>query len=470
MSDLSPKDFAGSFKGFLDTVAKHGPDELPVFVKLLKEHFGGDPTTLPVIAESFDTSDHPNVQVALDGWLAEKGRTHALHGVVAGQGFMDLTLSELLGPEKGGLMGGGGPSIGPVQFTNLPLANEKVLACVQRGLYLVKEGKLATALLVRGPNVMGFMRKVSIDVMARERKDAEAVLADLRLAMRKRNVYRGRVVSLNEGKGPFAEGQSVQFHDLPPVAREQIVLPEGVLQRVERETIGFSKHAERLKATGRHLKRGILLHGPPGTGKTMTAMYLAGQMKERTTLLIVGRALGLIERSCAMARLLQPSIVVIEDVDLVAEDRTSSACKTPVLFELLNQMDGLADDTDVIFLLTTNRPDVLEPALASRPGRVDLALEIPLPDAQCRRRLFEVYGKGLKTKLDKLESHVSRTEGVSAAFIRELVRKAALFAADERAEIVVEDRHMEQALHELVVAGGELTKAFLGFGPTKKDR
>jgi ATP-dependent 26S proteasome regulatory subunit len=96
-----------------------------------------------------------------------------------------------------------------------------------------------------------------------------------------------------------------------------------------------------------------------------------------------------------MARLLQPSIVVLEDVDLIAEERTREGACSAVLFELLNQMDGLADDADILFLLTTNRPDILEPALASRPGRIDQAIEIPLPDAACRRRLLELYGRGL---------------------------------------------------------------------------
>jgi ATP-dependent 26S proteasome regulatory subunit len=125
-------------------------------------------------------------------------------------------------------------------------------------------------------------------------------------------------------------------------------------------------------------------------------------------------------------------------------------------------MDGLADDADILFLLTTNRPDILEPALASRPGRIDQAIEIPLPDLDCRRRLFELYGKGLNLRLQHLPELVDQTEGVSAAFIRELMRKAALFAADESDDMLVEDRHIEEALRELVFEGGELTKRLLG--------
>jgi ATP-dependent 26S proteasome regulatory subunit len=207
------------------------------------------------------------------------------------------------------------------------------------------------------------------------------------------------------------------------------------------------------------------LRGAPGTGKTLTAMYLAAQSGDRTVLLLTGRGLGLIEQSCALARTLQPSIVILEDVDLVAEERThrEAGCATPLLFELLNQMDGLADDADVLFLLTTNRADLLEPALAARPGRVDQAFEIPLPDKDCRRRLFDWYGRGLTLRVTEWERFLDCTRGASAAFIRELLRKAALFAADDGSELAVTNRHLDDALHELVVQGGELTQSLLGF-------
>src|SRR5437763_16980645 len=160
---------------------------------------------------------------------------------------------------------------------------------------------------------------------------------------------------------------------------------------------------------------------------------------------------------------LPSATVILEDVDLIAEERTHQevGCNA-LLFELLNQMDGLADDADVLFLLTTNRPDILEPALAARPGRIDQAIEIPLPDRACRRQLFDLYGQGLTLRLEHLSELIEQTEGVSAAFIRELMRKAALFAAEEGDEIIVEDRHIDEALKELVFEGGELTKRLLG--------
>jgi ATP-dependent 26S proteasome regulatory subunit len=212
----------------------------------------------------------------------------------------------------------------------------------------------------------------------------------------------------------------------------------------------------------------VLLYGPPGTGKTLTAMYLSSRMQQRTVILMAGQVfqMGVLRPAFALARSLQPATLVLEDVDLIAEERTQPHAH-PQLYELLDQMDGLHEDADVIFLLTTNRPDMLEPALASRPGRIDLAIEVPLPDADCRRRLFELYARGLTLQVDSWDSLVQRTDGASAAFIRELMRRATLLALDEQAEAtpetIVWERHIAAALHDLLFEGGaELTRSLLG--------
>ena len=121
-------------------------------------------------------------------------------------------------------------------------------------------------------------------------------------------------------------------------------------------------------------------------------------------------------------------------------------------------MDGLTPDEDVLFLMTTNRPDVLESALAERPGRVDFALKVGEPDAEGRRRLFELYGRGAAAGLSQLDHFVARTEGVSAAFIRELMRRAALLAADAGAP-QPNDAHVSEALEELLAQVHELHEA-----------
>src|ERR1019366_8058133 len=97
-----------------------------------------------------------------------------------------------------------------------------------------------------------------------------------------------------------------------------------------------------------------------------------------------------------LARLLQPTMVVIEDVDLIARDRDQMGpCEETLLNGLLNEMDGLKQDADILFILTTNRPEQLESALAGRPGRIDQAIEVPLPDDIGREKLVQLYGRGL---------------------------------------------------------------------------
>ena len=228
----------------------------------------------------------------------------------------------------------------------------------------------------------------------------------------------------------------------------------------------MSRHGDRLRASGRHMRRGVLLHGPPGVGKTLTAMYLATHMRDRTVVLLTGQALGTITASVDLATALQPAMVVLEDVDLVALDRSYEPTNA-ILMELLNAMDGLDEDHDLLFVLTTNRPDLLEPALAARPGRVDLAVAFPLPDAEGRRRLLDLYGEGLDMRLERPGELVDQLDGVSPAFIRELLRRAALVAADESAggPLRVTHRHLREALAELRAGASELTRTLLGGGP-----
>ncbi len=131
-------------------------------------------------------------------------------------------------------------------------------------------------------------------------------------------------------------------------------------------------------------------------------------------------------------------------------------------------MDGLGSPADVTFLLTTNRADLLEPALAERPGRVDLAAELPLPDAEARRRLIGLYQGNLVLDLAGEESIIERTEGVTAAFLKELLRKAALLSCEEdeadSGPIRVTDAHLETALDQLLDSRSQLTRVLLGGG------
>jgi len=252
-------------------------------------------------------------------------------------------------------------------------------------------------------------------------------------------------------------------HKLPPVERANVILPDATLKLLDRNILNFVQHRAKLRQLGQSTRKGILLYGPPGTGKTHTIRYLASNLPDHTTLIITAAQVELLGAYTNLARLLQPAMVIIEDVDLIATDREMMGpCEESMLNLLLNEMDGLKEDADILFVLTTNRPEQLEGALADRPGRVDQAIEIPLPDDAGRRKLVQLYGKGLQLDETLIDEAVRRTRGVSAAFIKELMRRTAQagIARDGGAAIKLAD--LGEALDDMLFASGKLNIKLLG--------
>src|SRR6185295_12605093 len=129
------------------------------------------------------------------------------------------------------------------------------------------------------------------------------------------------------------ESSGIQVHKLRTVEREQVILPKKTLDLLERNVIQFVRQRPQLSKLRQATKKGILFYGPPGTGKTHTIHYLAKALQGHTTLLISAEQVGLLSEYLTLARLLQPSIVVMEDVDLIARDRTemNSPCEEVLL-------------------------------------------------------------------------------------------------------------------------------------------
>jgi cell division protease FtsH len=424
----------------------------------LAAHVGVDPGGLPVLSHEFPPYQLVDVHIALEAWTEMgPGRSFELVGV-AGERRRYHPLSELLVGRSSG--------VGPVEYVDLADAPDSTRSCVRFGIFLLIDGDHKAAVLLRGEDPHGPLQSAMLEILDSDQDAARRLLTELRRLAIERSVLRRQVLALGPGEGH--QYGHMRFLPRPSLTRDGLVLPDDTLAQIERHVLDIARHGPRLRAAGQHLKRGVLLYGPPGTGKTHTVRYLLSRMTDMTVLVLSGQSLGAIGQACALARLFQPSMVIMEDVDLIASDRSFGPIGgNPLLFEVLNQLDGLGDDVDVTFLLTTNRVDVLEQALAERPGRVDAAVEIAPPDPECRRQLLRLYGGslGLASLSDaQLAEAVAATEGRTATYLREVVRRAALLAADRQTsgDLSVDSQLLAQAANDLLDDRSALTRALLG--------
>ena len=395
-----------------------------------------------------------NVQRVIDKWTAASKPAAVVCGYTSSGYVIDDQLVKYLVTDE--------LIQAPVERVQLECGPGEMLDCMLRGLCLLHRNSIPLLIGFRPARFTGDLPVM--DVVAPTREAARDTLGALINEAATDSAYKGRTISI-EPSGSWKEEIVVSFQPLRPTSREDIVLPEELIEVVERNVLGMLKHGAALRSSGRSLRHGLLFHGPPGTGKSMMVRYLAQTCREHTIILLTGKQQGLIRQSCQIARLLAPSIVVLEDVDLIAENREQNRCPA-ALHELMNEMDGLGPRAEVIFLLTTNRPEMLETALSARPGRIDQAIAFPLPDDACRRRLFEVYGRGLDLSSLDLDRWVAQTSGASPAFIEELLRKSTLLAS-ERGEsaspLRLTDVDIQNAIRELIYFGGELTQKLLGY-------
>ncbi|TVY99057.1 ATP-binding protein [Trebonia kvetii] len=462
MSDKAPeaevREFAVAFRAFLDWISNSARDEERNEVDvLLAEFLGAEGMAHSVVTRELPPLEHVNLQTALDAWCARPGRTVDIHGITVPPHHAPPNLQQLVTAE----------SMAPVRLAapalaDLPNGPGSTLGCLRSAILLVTDPLGSYVLFIQGPG--DHHPSLEVEVAGLPVETAQGVLAELDALRAELNVYRGHMLDVSIG--PM--GNVVLGFGAPPgLARDDVVLPGLVLDRIERHALGVAAHRDALLAAGQHLKRGLLLYGPPGTGKTHTTRYLLGQMTGYTRLVLTGRSLVAVGPVTELARALQPAVVVLEDVDLVAEDRTMGPRSSPVLFDLLDSMDGAAADADLLFLLTTNRADLLEPALAARPGRVDVAVEIDLPDAAARERLLTLYGRGVPLALTEadVQAAVERTDGTTASFLKELIRRSVLEALhDDPALPAVTGAHLTRALDDLLDAAQGVTRTLLGVG------
>ncbi len=228
-----------------------------------------------------------------------------------------------------------------------------------------------------------------------------------------------------------------------------------------KEIVCFLRKPEKLISLGARIPKGILLIGPPGTGKTLLAKAISCEAEvpffsiaaSEFVELFVGVGASRVRDLFRKAKEKAPCIIFIDEIDAVGRQRGSGLGggndeREQTLNQLLTEMDGFAENSGVILLAATNRPDVLDSAL-TRPGRFDRSIYLSLPDRKARKAILAVHARSKPLSLKvSLDDWATKTPGFSGAELANLLNEAAIVTARTN-QLNIEDNHIERALERI---------------------
>ncbi len=291
----------------------------------------------------------------------------------------------------------------------------------------------------------------------------------------KNSIYKSKLLSISyDHEVQNDDGETVHVNDIninflapKPISPENIVLEDEIMQIIQRNVFDFFTHSAQLAQHKIPLNRGLLFYGSPGTGKTFTCHYIYHELKDVTCIVASGQSLVHIKSVCNIARMLQPALVILEDVDLVFAAREINLYSS-ALGELMDQLDGFKPDDNIVFILTTNSLDRMEKAIKDRPGRINQIVHFDVPNRELRLRYLKNYLRHCNTEKIDFENLSKKIDGISQAFIKDWVFRAIQVALEaksyETQEIVVlEETHFDVALKEIIKYNNQAAYSIVGY-------
>jgi len=270
---------------------------------------------------------------------------------------------------------------------------------------------------------------VKVEGLARQKKEVQDFIDGINAIGDQENIYRNKKIEF---------GVRLRFLDIRPKSWESIILGSGIKNEIRDNTVNFLHKKEVWNKHGIPMKRGILLAGEPGTGKTIICKALMDEAESITCIMTNAYGLGeedYITELYDLACDLSPCIVFIEDIDLIGQNREEFNYRSgPALLALLAVLDGVEEKEGIVTVATTNNLETLDKAIRQRPSRFDCVIKLGLPSLEERKELVSLLCRKIPVDKSSQDYIAHEAEHCTPAQLQEIIFSLAIQHSDELLE------------------------------------
>lgn len=318
--------------------------------------------------------------------------------------------------------------ITPFEYSSIEIGIGETKQAIKEGYVFIESTAKKLRFIISFSDLGYKCYKIQVITKPKNSEVARTLLSDLSVYAKEHNILKNKKIT----------PALTHLKPSPQYTWDSVILPDKVKKEIRQNVDLLISNIEVYKKNNMTFKRGLILKGVPGTGKTLIGKVLCNTINAATFIWVTPGDLTEVRKVrsiCEIARGLAPTILFLEDIDLYGGHRERE--NRGILGELMNQLDGLVENEFVVVIATTNRSEELEVALRNRPGRFDRLIEVPLPDETCRMQMLNLFLSSnssleIENRKKLIGELVGRTKDFTGAHVKELVNSAIIEALDSK--------------------------------------